>query len=327
MDISHNSLLIRTARLYYESGLNQNAIADELNISRPYVSKLLIEARQEGIVTIRIKDPMNTETRLERKIREAFDLKKVIVVETALCQDAVTAVAKRAAEWLGTILKDGDTLALGWGRTMYLLTQSIRRRTDLNDISVVSLYGMQSIMHENVYNIEGLTQITEALNAGTCYALTMPAIMANASLKEALYREESIAAVLDKLKKANIAAFTIGVPRRSSFLGSLGALSPEELKGLLNKGMISELCLHLLDASGNICDSTIEKRTVTLSLEELRNKEYRIAVASGRHKIDAVYAALKTGCINVLVVDEEIAKELSFRVPAEVEEKKDETAK
>ena len=314
MGNSHDSLLIRVARLYYEGGLNQNEIAAGLNISRPYVSKLLIEARQNGVVSISIRDPMNSENRLERAIRKRFDMKKVIAVQCQLAEDTAAAVARRAAEWLNTIVKDGDTIALGWGRTMFLMAQSLKRRTDLNDISVTSLYGMQQIMRENVYNIEGLLQMTDAFNAGVCYVLAMPAIMSNETLKQELYKEQSVARVIDAVRRANIAAFTVGVPRFSSYLGQDGGLTREEYGGILQKGASSEICLHLLDSRGQIVDEEIERRMVTMPLEDLKQKEYRIAVAAGRQKTDAVYSALLSGGPNVLVTDEEIAREIAARI-------------
>ncbi|HHU02170.1 MAG TPA: hypothetical protein GXZ91_03430 [Christensenellaceae bacterium] len=310
MDDSHHSLLIRTARLYYESGLTQSRIAKRLQISRSYVSKLLFEAKKLGIVKVYVHDPMNNENRLEKEIRQRFGLEKVVVAELSLSDNAAGVVAKRASQWLDTILSDGDTVALGWGRTMYLMTQNMRKRKDLKDISVVSLYGMQSIMHENVYNIEGLTNMTEALGASTCYALTVPVFLSDESLKKKILEEKSLLKVFNKLRSANIAVFTVGIPRRSTFLGGYGGLEQGELDALLSKDATSEVCLHVLNREGQVCSENIEKRTVTLPIEELKKKQFRIAVAAGRPKTDAVFSALKSGIANVLIIDEDIAKEI-----------------
>ena len=47
------------ARLYYEKDRTQNEIAGIYGISRPMVSKLLKEAKEEGIVKITILDYTN----------------------------------------------------------------------------------------------------------------------------------------------------------------------------------------------------------------------------------------------------------------------------
>jgi transposase-like protein len=40
--------LVRASRLYYELGETQNAIAEQLGVTRPQVSRLLKRARAEG---------------------------------------------------------------------------------------------------------------------------------------------------------------------------------------------------------------------------------------------------------------------------------------
>jgi deoxyribonucleoside regulator len=44
----------QAARLYYQDDLNQRQVANELGVSRPTVSRLLTQARREGIVQISI---------------------------------------------------------------------------------------------------------------------------------------------------------------------------------------------------------------------------------------------------------------------------------
>lgn len=48
---------IKIAKMYYEENLGQKEIADELDISRPTVSRQLNYAREMGIVEITIHDP------------------------------------------------------------------------------------------------------------------------------------------------------------------------------------------------------------------------------------------------------------------------------
>lgn len=52
------ALLAKVASLYYEQDLTQAEIAKRLNISRPQVSRLLAEGRQEGVVKITIHYPL-----------------------------------------------------------------------------------------------------------------------------------------------------------------------------------------------------------------------------------------------------------------------------
>ena len=53
----HRRTMFRASRLYYDEGLSQQAIAKQLGLSRPTVSKLLKTAREIGMVTITIAEP------------------------------------------------------------------------------------------------------------------------------------------------------------------------------------------------------------------------------------------------------------------------------
>ena len=50
--------LATVANLYYNSGLTQNQIADMMYTSRSKISRMLSEARELGIVEIRINEPL-----------------------------------------------------------------------------------------------------------------------------------------------------------------------------------------------------------------------------------------------------------------------------
>lgn len=57
MDREKQQLSIEAARLYYQSDYSQQQIAEQLNISRPTVSRLLQYAKEKGYVQIRVMDP------------------------------------------------------------------------------------------------------------------------------------------------------------------------------------------------------------------------------------------------------------------------------
>jgi len=72
--------MLRAARLYYEDGLTQQQVADELGVSRPKVSRLLTRARAEGIVRITIVDPFATFGEVEQHLVETFGLREAVVI-------------------------------------------------------------------------------------------------------------------------------------------------------------------------------------------------------------------------------------------------------
>ena len=69
--------------------MNQQAIAKKLGISRPGVSRLLLQAREQGIVKIEIHDPRELGTRLEQALKAKYSLKQAIVVPNGENDDRV----------------------------------------------------------------------------------------------------------------------------------------------------------------------------------------------------------------------------------------------
>ena len=56
-EYSKTALIVKVAKLYFEVGMSQAEIAQELDISRSYVSRLLTDAKEQGIVSIAVIGP------------------------------------------------------------------------------------------------------------------------------------------------------------------------------------------------------------------------------------------------------------------------------
>ena len=312
-EYSKTALIVKVAKLYFEVGMSQAEIAQELDISRSYVSRLLTDAKEQGIVSIAVRDPEETESALEKTIRQHYGLRKVIVSGGGLEGNGVYEVAKDAAKWLNSTVKSGDVIGIGWGRTLYLLSRHLPRRADLSQVEVVALYGQQCMMRQNVYNTDGLSQLSEAFQASG-YIMAAPVFMSTADAKQRFFQEKSIEVVREHMRRVNVALFTIGTMRRSSFVDQPGGLTEEELHRLVETDVAGEVCLHFINHQGKICDPAIDSRTVSIPFEVLLQKETRVAVVSGRLKTEAVCSALEGGIVNVLICDEDIARGIVVRI-------------
>src|SRR5258708_16650668 len=82
-------LMAKVARLYYERGLRQTEIADQLDISQATISRLLKRAQQEEIVRISVSVPTGTYTELEDSLETTYGLKEAVVVASASTDDQV----------------------------------------------------------------------------------------------------------------------------------------------------------------------------------------------------------------------------------------------
>ena len=72
--------LADVAQQYYLEDLTQEQIARRLGVSRSQVSRMLKEARERGIVEIRIHHPLRTVPALQQTLLNAFPLRDCLVL-------------------------------------------------------------------------------------------------------------------------------------------------------------------------------------------------------------------------------------------------------
>ncbi len=305
-DYKKIELLVKVAKLYYEQNFSQDLVAKTLNLSRPYISKLLNEAKESGIVKVEVHDPTKIESNLERKFKNKFNLKKVIIVPKGTDENPIAKLGKEAARYLDSILKSGDIIGLSWGETIYHCSRAAFKRNDLDNIVTVQLCGGISNLKSNIYATEIAKNFSSALS-GTPYILPLPAVVDDSTLKKFMLQDHNIDRIIDYGMKSNIAMFTMGSFGNQSALVSAGYLSKEQMLQLSEKGAVGDICSHVIDFNGNLCDRQLDDRTIAVPLANIREKEYRIGVAMGQSKVNCICGALNGGCINVLITNEETA--------------------
>ena len=73
----NTELLVQVSELYYLQEMNQVEIAKLLGVSRPTVSRLLAEAKREGVVEIKVKNMVSINSELSKQLRERLGLKNI----------------------------------------------------------------------------------------------------------------------------------------------------------------------------------------------------------------------------------------------------------
>lgn len=80
------------------------------------------------------------------------------------------------------------------------------------------------------------------------------------------------------------------------------------------KGAVGDICDHLINDRGELCDEALDERTVSVPLAELKKKKRRIGVASGQSKVECICGAIRGKIINVLITDEDTAGKVIERL-------------
>ncbi|QGQ47957.1 sugar-binding transcriptional regulator [Metabacillus sediminilitoris] len=298
--------IIEVARLYYQLDYSQQEIAKKLDVSRPTVSRLLKQAKDTGIVEIKINNPLETGAVLTERLKEKFGLKEVVV---ASVPDYEHASIKRhlgevAADYLNKVVKDHDIIATSWGTTVYEVATQLKQ-TPISHTTVVQLNGGVNHSEAKTYASEIIHLFGEAFNTQT-FLLPLPAIVDHIVVKQAIEADRHIRKILDLGKQANIAIFSVGTPVVDSALLQAEYFTKED-QHLIQSKAAGEICSRFFDKNGDICVENLNNRTIGIELHELVKKERSILVAGGPKKLEAIYGALKGKYANVLITDEHTA--------------------
>ena len=114
------SLLADVAEMYYLEEKNQAEIAKSFGVTRSMVSRMLTEARESGIVEIRIQRPLQSDPDLGSALKEKFDLKDVfVVIANHRSGERLTrTLGSAGAYMLAHYLIPQRTLGLAWGTSI-----------------------------------------------------------------------------------------------------------------------------------------------------------------------------------------------------------------
>jgi deoxyribonucleoside regulator len=127
MDEDRNDLLAQVAMWYYEEGLDQAEIAARINKSRSMVSRLLDQARDSGLVEVKVHYPLRTDAGLGAQLCAEFGLQSAQVL--AEPPDDYTLLLKRlgqlGARCLQQALRPGVVIGLSWGTAVHAVVSAM----------------------------------------------------------------------------------------------------------------------------------------------------------------------------------------------------------
>lgn len=309
MDGTQHAQLAEVASMYYEREMTQNAIADEMGLSRVKVYRLLKEARDENVVQIFIDWPVRRDEELESALVVTFGLQSALVVQSSPNARVSTRMqlGQLCARFLEAKLTTGATLAVCLGRTTYEVIQAIRPNFRVHVNVVQALGSMPAAMGE-LDSAALARQLADKLGGEVVY-LPSPFMAESAADADVLRAQRDIRFALDVARSADLALLGIGAvdPARSNSVRA-GALSGEQLAVLAGNGVVGDMAGQLLTVDGHASADEVNGRVIGLTLNDLRAISTTIAVAMGTEKRTAILGALRTGAVDVFGTDDRTAR-------------------
>lgn len=304
---------LRAAQLYYMQDLTMEAIAYELHTSRSSVSRLLSFARETGLVEISLRSPLDQLSRVEQVILDRWGVvAHVVPVPDRISEvDRLERVALSAARILAGVVDSNMTIGIAWGSTLSAIGRHLPAKPTHNT-HVVQLNGAANIRTSGIpYAGEILHRFGTAFQAEV-HQFPVPALFDDPATKEALWRERSIARVLELQRRSDILVFGLGSPTAAVpshvYAGDYFDEADHEI--MRGSGVVGDVATVFYREDGTSDGIQLNARSSGPSLEVIRSVPRRLCVVAGLSKLSSLRGALRAGLMTDLVVDETMARHL-----------------
>lgn len=296
-----DTLVVKTAWYYYIENMTQQKISEKLGISRMRVIKLLEKARQEGVIQFRIQQDNAQRMQLEGQLAKMWGLKDVFVVPTPPEEDNINeTIAQATAMYLSDRISENCFINMGYGDTPSRILNHLATMSKF-PVSIVSLTGGVSYYlpntQSNIFNAK-------------LYLLPAPLLVSSKEMVTAMMQEPSIVEIFRMVSLASITLVGIGGIGEDATILKNGILSKNDFLYLSMQGAVGDVLSHFIDKDGNLVHTNVEERLLSTPLDTLKKLDNVIGVAAGPSKVNAIRAALRGKYLDILITDEDTARQL-----------------
>lgn len=301
--------------------IGRRALSDKIDISEKMIRTETAFLKKEGCITssgagmvlaskgqqllgdlkpfVEMMDGLET---IEEKIKEILNCKEVFIVAGNADEDEETIlnIGQKAADVLLQKIGDNDIIALTGGSTVGNVIKALKDH-DIHEKNVTVVPARGSLGRNVAYQANTLVAMLAAKINCPYHLLNIPDNLSQRSL-ESVREEPEIQEALDKLVKANILVYGIG---NAFKMAKRRNLSEEVVLELTKNKATAEALGYYFNNSGEIIYAS---RSVGITLDQMTELKYPIAVAGGYSKSDAILAVsdiLKRGCV---IMDEGAAR-------------------
>jgi len=239
---------------------------------------------------------------LEDQVREAFGLKRVILVpgDSDESDHIKVELGRAGSRVLRECLSAGDVVAVMGGSTMAHMAKQFSTAAQLKDNWFVPARGG---LGESV-DYQANTIASElAKRAGARYRMLHVPDHLSEEAYQTIMQEPNVSEVVSMIRSARIVVHGIG---DAATMARRRKLNEETKAELVKDGALAEAFGYYFDRRGKVVH---RMATAGLRLEDIEAAEMVIGIAGGRSKGEAIASVMRFGHDDVLVTDEAAARE------------------
>lgn len=303
-------LATRAAWMHFAGGMTQSQVADRLGITRLKAHRLIARATQDGVVRFFIDGEVVACVELETRLRERYGLGFCQVVpEVDHDSLPLKPLGMVGARFIQSVLERGEEklIGVGHGRTLAACVDHLPRMRAGKARFVSLLGGLTRKFSANPHDV--IHRLAERTGA-EAYVMPVPFIANTPEDRAVLMKQKGVGEVFALAGKAGMMVIGVGTVLREASLVATGMIERSEIDRVRRAGGAGEILGHFFDARGRPVDTDVSRRTLSLSVEELRGRNI-VAIAGGAAKVDALRAVLASGLARGLITDERTAGALA----------------
>ena len=285
--------LFQVAHLYYIEDRTQAEIAERLQVSRPLVSRMLREARQLGIVEIRVHPLGCDQDALMKQLSQRYGIQGGALLAEADEEIMNRNLVRKILEYIKE--EQVRTLGIGWGDTIGMMAELLETVPPLHTSvhTVCPLLGNSNGSIRRYHTDENVRIIAESIGAYPKF-LHMPVLPVNQQERR-LWMEtnqyRTVSTLWENMDMAIIGIHETNAAQDVSYPSFDGRT-------------MGYMAAYQFDRDGTFFVPK-EDRFIHIPLESLKKCRKIVGVCTSDVAVDTLAAALKTGLLTHIFASEE----------------------
>lgn len=311
MKHERKKLLAKAAYLYYVENKTQAEISKILGIYRTTVSRMLAQAKKEGLIKIDIVGFDSDLFALEEFFRKKYDLQQVDIVSTNPndSEDQKNdALAYSAANFVRNLISDNQIVGISWGSTLSKMIEKLDNRHVENTL-FCPLAGGPSHIHSK-YHVNTLVYELARKFHGRSAFVNATVVQESEKITQGILQSKYFEEILDYWHHLDVAIVGVGGTLDESTSQWRDLLSKKDYQNLEKEQAVGECTCRFFDQKGNPIYHQLQERTIGISLDKLAQVPKSVAIARGTQKSQALLAMIRKKYINCIVSDRETIIEM-----------------
>lgn len=241
---------------------------------------------------------------IEERVRQILECKDLLIVsgDADQSEEAKINIANAASKVLLEHINRNSIVALTGGSTVHRVIKQLKpTQLDYPDVLIVPARG--SLGNNIEYHANTLVSVLAKKINCKYSLLNIPDNLSQKAL-ESVRQEPDILNTISSILKANIIIYGIG---NIDEMAVRRSLEEETVQYLKDHHAVAEVLGNYFNKSGDVVYTS---RSIGITIDEMKDLNFPIAVAGGSSKADAILAVRKFVAKGCLIIDEGAAKKI-----------------